>query len=98
MLMQGDLAGAREYGEKIRQYISRDEDLSGTWEPLKIYWTCYQILRAVRDPRKNDFLKEAVENLQKRAEKVTDKTAKKRYLDNVPWHREILAEWERVHQ
>ena len=94
--MGGDLDGAREYGEKIYEYVSRDKDLSGTWEPLKIYWICYQILRAANDSRKNDFLKNAVENLQKRAEKITDKAAKERYLDNVPWHREILAEWEQV--
>ena len=98
LLMGGDLAGAREYGVKIHEYISRDEDLSGTWEPLKIYWTCYQILQAIGDSRKDDFLKEAVENLQKRAEKITDKAAQKRYLNNVPWHREILVEWERVRQ
>lgn len=98
LLKQGDLAGAREYGEMIREYMSRDEDLSGTWEPLKIYWTCYQILRAAGDSRKDDFLKDAVGNLHKRAEKITDKDVQKRYLNNVPWHREILAEWERVHE
>jgi len=96
LLMGGYLAGAREYGEKIHEYISRDEDLSGTWEPLKIYWTCYQILKAVDDSRKDEFLKEAVENLNKKAEKITEKSAQERYLNNVPWHREILAEWERV--
>ena len=98
LLLQDDLDGAREFGEKIREYISRDEDLSGTWEPLKIYWICYQILRAAGDSRKDDFLKEAVDNLHKRAEKITDKIAQKRYLDNIPWHREIFAEWERVRQ
>jgi len=96
LLIGGDVNGAREYGEKIREYISRDEDLSGTWEPLKIYWTCYQILKAVDDSQKNEFLQDAVDNLQKRAEKITDMVAKKRYLNNVSWHREILAEWERV--
>jgi predicted ATPase/class 3 adenylate cyclase len=96
LLRGGDVDGAREYGEKVHKYISRDEDLSGTWEPLKIYWICYQILKAVDDPRKDDFLKDAFENLQKRAEKITDKAAQKRYLNHVPWHREILAEWERV--
>ena len=96
LLMLGDLKEAKAYGEKIHEYILRDEDLSGTWEPLKIYWTCYQILRANNDMRKDDSLKDAVENLQKRAEKITDKAAQKRYLNDIPWHREILAEWERV--
>jgi tetratricopeptide (TPR) repeat protein len=96
LLKQGDLDGAREYGEKIREYVSHDEDLSGTWEPLKIYWICYQILKAVGDSRKDDVLNQVAENLNKRAEKIRDKDAQERYFNNVPWHREILVEWERV--
>ena len=94
MLAQGDLVEAQKYGEKICEYILREEDLSGAWEPLKIYWNCYLTLRANNDPRKNDFLKDTVENLQKRAAKIPDKTDRERYLTNVPWHRDIMTEWE----
>jgi class 3 adenylate cyclase/tetratricopeptide (TPR) repeat protein len=94
LLEQKNLAAAQEYVEKIIGYISRDENLSGAWEPLRIYWICYQVLRAAKDPRKDDFLKEAVDNLKKRAAKLSDKTARERFLMNVSWHREIMTEWE----
>ena len=93
---QGNLAAAQEYVEKIIGYISRDENLSGAWEPLRIYWICYQVLQAAEDPRKDGFLQEAVNNLQERAAKLPGKKARKRFLTNVPWHREIMAEWEHV--
>jgi class 3 adenylate cyclase/tetratricopeptide (TPR) repeat protein len=97
LLEQGNLAAAQDYVEKIIEYISRDENLSGAWEPLRIYWICYQVLRAVKDPRKDGFLKDAVNNLQNRAAKIPNETARERFLTNVPWHREIMAEWELIH-
>lgn len=96
LLEQGNLAAAQEYVEEIIGYISRDENLSGAWEPLRIYWICYQVLQAAEDPRKDGFLQEAVNNLQERAAKLPEKTARKRFLTNVPWHQEIMAEWERI--
>ena len=96
LLAQGNLAAAQDYVEKIIEYISRDENLSGAWEPLRIYWTCYQVFRAAKDPRKDGFLKDTVDNLQKRAAKIPDETVRERFLTNVPWHREIMAEWEFV--
>ena len=96
LLAQENLAAAQDYVEKIIEYISRDENLSGAWEPLRIYWICYQVFQAAKDPRKDDFLKNAVNNLQNRAAKIPDRTARERFLTNVPWHREIMAEWELV--
>ena len=96
LLEQGNLAAAQSYVGKIIEYISRDENLSGTWEPLRIYWICYQVLQAAKDPRKGSFLKDAVNNLQNRAAEIPDKTAREHFLTNVPWHRKIMAEWELV--
>jgi predicted ATPase/class 3 adenylate cyclase len=96
LLEQGNLDAAQDYVEKIVEYISRDENLSGAWEPLRIYWICYQVLRAAEDPRRDRFLQDAVNNLQKRAAKIPDEKARERFLTNVPWHRAIMAEWELV--
>ena len=96
LLEQGNLAAAQDYVEKIIGYISRDENLSGAWEPLRIYWIGYQVFKAAEDHRKDGFLKDAVNNLQKRAAKIPDETARSRFLTHVPWHRKIMAEWERV--
>jgi len=96
LLEQGNLDAAQDYVEKLLEYISRDENLSGAWEPLRIYWICYQVLRAAEDPRRDSFLQDAVNNLQKRAAKIPDERARERFLMNVPWHRAIIAEWELV--
>jgi len=96
LLEQGNLAAAQDYVEKVVAYISRDKNLSGAWEPLRIYWICYQVFQAAKDPRKDGLLKEALNNLQNRATKIPDKTARERFLTNVPWHREIMAEWELI--
>jgi predicted ATPase/class 3 adenylate cyclase len=98
LLEQGNLVAAQDYVEKIIRYISRDKNLSGAWEPLRIYWICYQVFLAAEDPRKDGFLKDAVNNLQIRAAKIPDETVRSRFLMNVPWHRKIMAEWESVHQ
>jgi predicted ATPase/class 3 adenylate cyclase len=94
LLGQGNLAAAQDYVEKIIEYMLMDENLSGAWEPLRIYWICYQVFQAAKDPRKDSFLKNAVNNLQNRAAKIPDATARERFLTNVPWHRKIMAEWE----
>ena len=96
LLELGDLAAAQDYVEKIIGYIARDENLSGAWEPLRIYWIGYQVLQAAEDHRKDNFLKDAVNILQKRAAKIPDEMARSRFLTNVPWHRKIMAEWERT--
>ena len=96
LLLLGNLASAQSYTEKIIEYISRDKNLSGTWEPLRVYWTCYQIFQATEDPRREDILIEAVNNLYKIAETIPDEIARERYLTNVPWHKEIIAEWKQV--
>jgi class 3 adenylate cyclase/tetratricopeptide (TPR) repeat protein len=96
LLEQGNLDTAQDYVEKIIEYISRDENLSGAWEPLRIYWICYQVLQAAEDPRRVGFLQDAVNILQKRAAKIPDERARERFLTIVPWHRDIMAEWELV--
>lgn len=98
LLAQGKLSTARSYVDNIVGFIAGDENLSGVWEPLRIYWSCYQVFLAAEDPRKDDFLEGAVENLRKRAAKIPDKKARERYLKDVPWHREIMEEWKLVHQ
>ncbi|MFL7868007.1 MAG: adenylate/guanylate cyclase domain-containing protein [Anaerolineales bacterium] len=96
LLAQGNLSAAQDFVEKIIDYMARDENLSGAWEPMRIYWNCYQVFREAEDPRQEGFLKNAVENLKKMAEKIPDEKARERFLTNVPWHRGIMAEWELV--
>jgi class 3 adenylate cyclase len=92
---QGDLGAAKKYVEKVLDFIRRDENLTGTWEPLRIYWNCYQVLRDSEDPRTDEILKKALDSLLQRADKIPDQSMREGYLNNVPWHREIMTEWEK---
>jgi tetratricopeptide (TPR) repeat protein len=64
---------------------------------LRFHWTCYSVLRACDDPRAEEILDIAYRLLHERAEAVDDETLRRSYLENVPYHREIVAAWEALH-
>jgi hypothetical protein len=51
------------------------------------------VLAAADDPRAVEVLAEAYATLQERAARITDEALRRSYLENVPYHREILAAW-----
>jgi len=57
--------------------------------------TCYRVLQAGGDPRAREVLTNAHAMLQERASKINDQELRRSYLENVPYHREILEEWAR---
>ena len=63
-------------------------------EPLRIYLTCYNGLHAAKDPRAKKVLDAAYRLLQERAVMIEDQGLRRSYLENVPYHREIVALWE----
>jgi hypothetical protein len=87
---KNDLGTAGKYVEEIMSYL-RDGSLDGTWEPLRIFLTCYQILLASDDDRAGDILETSYQELQKRARKIPDSEARLMFLENVPWHQEVIA-------
>jgi len=64
----------------------------GTLEPMRIYLTCYQVLRAAKDRRAEEILKAAVRVLEERAARLVDEDLRRSYLENVAANREILSE------
>jgi adenylate cyclase len=63
-------------------------------EPVRIYLTCYRVLRACGDPRAGEVLEEGYRNLQDRAALIGDEELERSFLEKVPWHRELIAEYE----
>lgn len=92
-LAQGDPAAARDHVEPILTHLESGGDLQGSWEPLRIFLACYQALKAVDDPRAGEILSEAHTMLQEQAERIPDVEARRRFLENVPWHAEIISHW-----
>lgn len=93
-MTQGDIQTAQNQVEEIISHLSVGETLQGTWEPLRIYLTCYQVLKLVGDQRADDFLETAYNLLQERAARIPNGEDRRVFLENVTWHREIVNEWE----
>jgi hypothetical protein len=93
-LTQGDRSHALAHAEAILHQLAVRPALEGTMEPLRVYLTCYQALRANDDPRAEEVLDAGHRLLQARANKIEDEDLQRSYLQNVPYHREIFAAWE----
>jgi hypothetical protein len=66
-------------------------------EPLRVELTCYQVLHAADDARAAAVLEAAYCRLQERAGKIADAETRRMFLENVPFHRELLAAWREQH-
>ncbi len=94
-LARGDVPAALEQVELILAHMAEGGNFDGTEEPLRLPLTCYQVLHAARDPRTDAVLASAHAELTKRAEFITDLSARNSFLHNVPHNRELIAAWSR---
>jgi tetratricopeptide (TPR) repeat protein len=68
----------------------------------QLYLGCYRLLRASADgphsaARAQALLATAHAELQAQAARIKDEALRRRYLENVPLHREIVSEWQSAH-
>jgi len=87
-LAAGRPAAALPHGEEILAYLE-SHGLDGTEEPLRIYWVCWQTLRANGDPRADAVRHATRRMLEERAARIRDAALRKSFLENVAVHREI---------
>jgi predicted ATPase/class 3 adenylate cyclase len=90
-LSQGDPTLALKGVEEILSFLEGGGSLNGTWEPARIYLVCFQVLEEAGDERAEEILEEAYTFLKGRAALIANEDDRRSYLENVPWHREILA-------
>ena len=93
-LTRGDIAAAGAYIGEVLAHLDGGGSLHGTDEPLRVYLTCYMVLLAAGDPLAGEILDSAYRLLQERAAKISDPDMRRTFLENVPYHREILQSWE----
>jgi predicted ATPase/class 3 adenylate cyclase len=93
-LARGKMVQALAHVEEILSYLEAHPTLDGTEEPLRVYLTCYRVLRANGDPRARSILDAAHSLLQEWVAKIEDQALRRSFLENVAAHREIIAEWE----
>ena len=88
-LARGDAPGALALVEAILAHLATGT-LDGAEEPMLVYLTCYEALRANGDPRTPALLARARAELQSHAAHITDPAVRQRFLE-VAAHRELLA-------
>lgn len=90
-LLQGDLSLATAHVEAILAYL-QNGTLEGTDDPVRVYLTCYRVLRASNDARMLDLLEAAYRLLVERAARISDDGMQQSFLEQLPAHRELLHE------
>ena len=90
--MLGDTTQALTDAELVLVQVETSQ-LNSAEEPLRVELICYQILRAVNDPRADAVLERTHTRLQQQSAKITDDAMRRSFLANVPYHREIMAAW-----
>jgi predicted ATPase/class 3 adenylate cyclase len=91
-LIEGEPAQAQLQVEGILSHLEANPTLHGADEPLRIYLTCYHVLRTNQDLRAQDILKVAHQLLLERAARLENDEMRHLYLQGVAAHREILSE------
>ena len=75
--------------------LLRTAPSEGTSTLVRTYLTCYRVLQSVHDPRAREILERAHIELQTQANRIDDQALRHTFLENVPWHRELIAAWEK---
>ena len=91
-LARGDMTQAKTSVEEILNRLEIS-GLYGMEEPFQVYLTCYRVLRASHDPRARAILNTAYTLLQERAAKLNNEDLRRSFLEDVPSHRDLAAEW-----
>ena len=92
-LAGNDVGAALQHVEVILNRQADGASLAGTDEPLRIGLVGHQVLAAAGDARADRVLAATHAELQARAEKISDPARREAFLDNVPWHRELVRLW-----
>ncbi|MGD8473432.1 MAG: tetratricopeptide repeat protein, partial [Anaerolineae bacterium] len=92
-LARRDRARALEHVEEILHQLNGN-NLNGNDEPLRVYLTSYQVLRANGDLRARGILDVAYHILRERAAWIHSESLRGSFLENVETHRDIVASWK----
>ena len=91
-LAEGDVGAALAALQPLLDYVAAGGSLRNTQE-RDIELTCHRALARAGDPRAADWLARAHTALMDGAATITDDALRQGFLQNVPYHREIVAAW-----
>jgi len=95
-LAQNDLAAARKAIEPIATYLDEGGNFEGTEYRLRNRLICFRVLQAGEDSRAKKIIQTAYKRLQTEAKQIQDPEINQAFLDNVPWHKEIIIAYEQI--
>ena len=89
----GRLEEAKSLVEAELPFLDEIGTLDTAWMPLAVRMAAWRVLVAAGDGRASRQLELAMTELQRRVAKVADPAVRRRMLEGLPLHREIVAEW-----
>ncbi|MEM7535890.1 MAG: BTAD domain-containing putative transcriptional regulator [Chloroflexota bacterium] len=100
---QGNYLYALSEVEQLLSYLDDDPDIDTYLEHMeqvidyfRLHWVCYQVLKAMDDPRTADVLTKSYEKLQQWADGIDDEPLRFSFLQNVVVNRMIVEEMHKV--
>ncbi len=88
-LTGNNLVRASQIVEEILAYLEKGH-LNGVSEPLRVYLTCYEVLKAAQDERYRTVLDKSRQLLHMRAASIHDLAIRAMFLEKIAAHRRIL--------
>ncbi len=92
-MARGKPQRARQVVDEILSILEQTGNLDGTDEPLRVYFTCYQVLMMANDARARSMLENAYSLLQARANQIPDEANRQRFLESEE-NLATLAAWQ----
>jgi predicted ATPase/DNA-binding SARP family transcriptional activator len=77
--------------DEILAYLDT-HSVNGLEEPFRVYWSCYQALHTMADPRAQQLLQTAHTLLQRRAAQISDPALRHAFLTQVAANKAIVQE------
>ena len=90
----GRLADARAGAERVAAELDAGLSTASIDEPLKPRWACHRVWRAAGDARAGAAIDAAHAALQAEAAHLDEGEMRRGFLENVPLHRAIVADWQ----
>jgi class 3 adenylate cyclase/tetratricopeptide (TPR) repeat protein len=94
-LREADTVAALAALQPVFDVVAAGGGLKGVQQPRLIEWTCHQALSRAGDPSAVDWLARAHTSLMAQADAISDSALREGFLQNIPHHRAIEAEWAR---
>lgn len=84
------------HSQAILDHFAAGGTSEGAEEPLRVYLACYQGLQENGDERARRMLQDGYALLLENVNRLTDGTARRMYVENVPWRRAVKETWEQI--